>query len=346
MAKMPRYRIGDPKIDLMIQELVELAGGEKSNNDLIQEIVTSALRLAREYAERGDLKIANAALKEMRYAFSIFEPYRDQRKASIFGSARTAVDHPLYEHTKNMAGELVRNDWMVITGAGPGIMTAGIEGAGADMAFGVGIKLPFESATTQFLTGDQKLINFRYFFTRKLMFMKESSGFVLMPGGFGTMDEGFELLTLVQTGKMMSVPIVFLDEPGGDYWKRWENFVVDELLRDRYINEDDMDLFKVTNSIEEASKELVGFYSNYHSQRFVSGLLVLRMHNKLSDTELSALNKDFADIVESGEIERCKASKDEIEDEDNIDLHRIRFRFDKRHWAQVRRMIDRINQSV
>lgn len=345
MARMPRYRTGDPQIDTLIAELVELSGGDKNNNDLIQEIVTSAIRMSREHAERGDLKIANAALKEMRYAFSIFEPYREQPKASIFGSARTPVDHPLYEQTKLMAAELVKNDWMVITGAGPGIMTAGIEGAGAEMAFGVGIKLPFESASTQFLTGDQKLINFRYFFTRKLMFMKESTGFILMPGGFGTMDEGFELLTLIQTGKMPSTPIVFLDEPGGDYWKRWDDFIKAELLHDKYINEDDLDLYLVTDSVEEATKEMVNFYSNYHSQRFVAGKLVLRMRNELSDSTLKAINKDFASIIESGEIEKCETSREEMEDNDNVDLHRIRFKFNKRHWAQIRLMINLINEN-
>jgi len=344
MARMPRYRIGVPEIDEQISEIVELAGGETKNYDLIQEIVTSALRMSREHAERGDLKIASAALKEMRYAFSIFEPYRNQRKASIFGSARTAIEHPLYEHARSMAARLAKENWMVITGAGPGIMTAGIEGAGSEMSFGVGIKLPFESTTSQFLTGDPKLINFRYFFTRKLMFMKESSGFILMPGGFGTMDEGFELLTLIQTGKMIPSPIVFLDEPGGDYWKRWEAFIIDELLRDNYISEKDLNLFHISDSIEDAAQELFGFYRNYHSQRFVSGILVLRMKNAIPDNELRALNKDFAHIVASGEIERCEPSDDEVEDNDNLGLARIRFRFDKRSWADVRVLINRINE--
>lgn len=340
---MPRYRIGDPEIDSLIMELVDLAGGSQTNNDLIQEIVTSAIRLSREHAERGDLKIANAALKEMRYAFNIFEPYRAQRKASIFGSARTAVDHPLYEQAKSMATSLVEHEWMVITGAGPGIMTAGIEGAGSEMSFGVGIKLPFESTTSQFLTGDPKLINFRYFFTRKLMFMKESSGFVLMPGGFGTMDEGFELLTLVQTGKMIPVPIVFLDESGGNYWQRWEDFIKAELLEDNYISEQDLNLFLVTDSVEKAIEELTSFYRNFHSQRFVSGQLVLRMQKEISDSELAALNRDFAHIVVKGEIEKCTASQDEIDDNDHLNLARLRFQFDKRHWADIRVMINRLN---
>lgn len=344
MSRTPRYRMGDPQIDAMIAEIVDLAGGNKDNHDLVQELVTSSLRMCREQADRGDLKITSAALKEMRYAFNVFEPYRNQRKASIFGSARTSIDHPLYEQAKQIAAELVRHEWMVVTGAGPGIMTAGIEGAGQEMAFGVGIKLPFESTTSQFITGDPKLINFRYFFTRKLMFMKESSGFVLMPGGFGTMDEGFELLTLVQTGKMMSVPIVFLDESGGNYWKHWEDFIKAELLKDNYISEHDLNLFLVTDSVDDAIKELTTFYSNYHSQRFVAGKLVLRMKNALPDNILSALNKDFAHIIASGEIERCEPSDDEKRDNDNLGLARLRMHFDKRHWAHIRLLVNKINE--
>ncbi|HMS24867.1 MAG TPA: TIGR00730 family Rossman fold protein [Acidimicrobiia bacterium] len=344
MKRIPRYRIGDPEIDALISEIVQLAGGDERNNDLVQELITSALRMSRERADRGDLKIASAALKEMRYAFNVFAPYRNRRKASIFGSARTAIDHPLYDQARSMAAELVKNDWMVITGAGPGIMTAGIEGAGQEMAFGVGIKLPFESTTSQFITGDPKLINFRYFFTRKLMFMKESSGFVLMPGGFGTMDEGFELLTLVQTGKMIPTPIVFLDEPGGNYWKKWNEFIIAELLEDNYISETDLNLYLVTDSVVDAANEIKAFYNNYHSQRFVSGILTLRMKNAIPDAALAAFNKDFAHIIVTGEIERCEASDDEREDNDHLGLARLRMNFDKRHWADIRMLINKINE--
>ena len=175
------------------------------------------------------------------------------------------------------------------------------------------------------------------------MFMKESSGFVLLPGGFGTMDEGFELLTLVQTGKMMSVPIVFLDEANGDFWKYWQSFIERDLLGGNYISKEDLALFKVTDSVETAVSEITNFYSNYHSQRFVSGILVLRMKNEISDQSLEALNRDFSDIVVEGKIEKCEASKDEIEDNDNLELSRIRFKFNKHHWARVRMLIDKLN---
>src|SRR6266568_8120118 len=252
----------------MIGELVDRIGSAK-DADLIYEMIVSAARLARDRATRGDLKIANAALKEMRYAFSVFEPYREARKAAIFGSARTRRDDPLYEQTVALARELARADWMVITGAGPGIMEAGIEGAGAANSFGVSIRLPFEAATTQFLADDPKLVNFRYFFTRKVTFVKEAHAFVLLPGGFGTLDEAFELLTLVQTGKSVPAPIVLLDVPGGTYWLTWLEFMNRELRDRRYISPGDAELFCITDDVHVALTEVTGFYRNYHSLRFV-----------------------------------------------------------------------------
>lgn len=343
MARISRYRIGEEDIDNAIAELVDKAQGLNSNSDLIQEMITSTIRMARECGDRGDLKIANAALKEMRYAFNIFESYRDQKKASIFGSARTPVDHPLYDLARRLGAGLAQKDWMVITGAGPGIMTAGIEGAGSEMSFGVGIKLPFESTTSQFISGDPKLINFRYFFTRKLMFMKESSGFVLMPGGFGTMDEGFELLTLLQTGKMVSAPVVFLDEPKGNYWDRWQNFVSETLIGEHYVGENDTSLYLITKDADEAIEEMIHFYHNYLSQRFVDGILVLRMKRELPDDVVKSLNKDFKEIITLGEIEKCEISKEETKDKDNLDAFRLRMHFDKRHWASLRQIINIIN---
>src|SRR5213080_5165839 len=238
---MPRYRTGDADLDRQIADLIAHLG-DVDNSDLLFELIVSAVRLARDRATRGDLKIANSALKEMRYAFAVFEPYRSARKAAIFGSARTKRDDPLYEQTVALARELALADWMVITGAGPGIMEAGIEGAGAANSFGVSIRLPFEAASTQFLADDPKLVSFRYFFTRKVTFVKEAHAFVLLPGGFGTLDEGFELLTLVQTGKSVPAPIVLLDVPGGTYWLTWMQFVERELRDRNYISAEDIEL--------------------------------------------------------------------------------------------------------
>jgi uncharacterized protein (TIGR00730 family) len=341
MPRRARYRTDDPELDAAIAELVEKADGE--NADLVFELVVSAVRMARDHADRGDLKIANAALKEMRYAFHVFAPYRNERKLAIFGSARTQPDSPLYDQTRRLATAMAAHDWMVITGAGPGIMEAGLEGAGPDNAFGVSIRLPFEAATSQFISGDPKLINFRYFFTRKLEFVKEAHGFVLLPGGFGTMDETFELLTLVQTGKSEPGPIVLLDVPGGTFWASWRDFVERELVANGYIGKHDLNLMLITDDVELTVDEVIGFYANYHSQRYVEGILVLRLHRAPTDNELETLNDEFADIVARGRIERIDATPAERADDDHVDLDRIAFRFDRHNYARLRELIDRLN---
>jgi len=341
-VKLPRYRTGDPELDAAVAELVSQTARER-DADLIFELVASALRMARDGADRGDLKMANAALKEMRYSFHVFEAYRDQRKVAIFGSARTQPDDPLYDQARRFANAIAERDWMVITGAGPGIMEAGIEGAGPANAFGVSIRLPFESPSTQ-LASDLKLINFRYFFTRKLAFVKEADAFVLLPGGFGTMDEAFELLTLMQTGKAQPGPVVLLDTPGGTYWTGWLEFVRQELLADGYISPGDLSLLTVTDRVDDAVDELTRFFSNYHSQRFVDGRLVLRLHHAPDDATLAALSDEFADILRRGAIERVDVSDAEREDDDAVELGRIAFWFDRRDWARLGELIDRLNE--
>jgi uncharacterized protein (TIGR00730 family) len=340
--KLPRYRTGDPALDDDVAALVE-GVSDPENADLIFELVACALRLAKDGADRGDLKIANAALQEMRHAFSVFAPYRAARKVTIFGSARTQPEDPLYVQTRELAAAMAQLDWMVVTGAGPGIMEAGIEGAGAENAFGVSIRLPFETTTSQFIADDPKLMSFRYFFTRKLEFIKESDAFVLLPGGYGTLDEAFELLTLLQTGKAQSAPVIMLDVPGGTYWQDWGAFVEHELERPGYVSRDDNHLYCVTDSIETTVEEILRFYANYDSQRFVKGRLVLRMQHAPSAEELVALNRDFADIIARGEIEVIDATAEEIADDDHVDLARIAFRFDRHGWARLRVLIDRLN---
>lgn len=341
--KLPRYRTGDPKLDEEIALLIAHATKSEVNADLVFEIIVSALRMARDHADRGDVKIASAALKELRYSFSVFHPYRDQRKVSIFGSARTLPEDPLYDQTRRFAAAMAARSWMVITGAGPGIMSAGIEGAGAENAFGVNIRLPFEATTSEFIADDPKLINFRYFFTRKLTFLKESHGFALLPGGFGTLDETFELLTLVQTGKSMPVPIVLLDVPGGTYWQSFHEFIATELVGRSYVLPIDPDLGCVTDDIDTAVAEITGFYENYQSLRFVQGTLVMRMRRLPAPAEIDRLNKDFRDIVASGHIEVTGPSADEIEDDDHVDLARLAFRFNRAGWTRLRLLIDRLN---
>jgi hypothetical protein len=343
-VKLPRYRTGDADLDRDIAALVERAGGDPAGADQIFELIASSLRLARDGADRGDLKMANNALKEMRYSFHVFDPYRAERKIAIFGSARTRPDDPLYHQARDLAAAIAARDWMVITGAGPGIMEAGIEGAGAERAFGVSIRLPFESTESQFLADDPKLINFRYFFTRKVAFIKEADGFVLLPGGYGTLDEAFELLTLVQTGKAQPGPIVLLDVPGGTYWTDWSMFVRKELLARGYVSEDDLSLVLVTDDVDLAVDHVVGFFANYHSQRFVGGRLVLRLHHAPDDAALRALSEEFADIITRGTIERVDTSPTEQADDDMPDLPRIAFWFDRYGWSRLRLLLDRLNQ--
>lgn len=339
---LPRYRTGDATLDDEIAKLVDaVAPGHSS--DLVFEMIVTALRFAQDGANRGDLKIASSALKEMRYAFSVFAPYRASRKASIFGSARTKPDDPLYVQTQRLAAALADAGWMVVTGAGPGIMTAGIEGAGVENAFGVSIRLPFESSTSEFLADDPKLVHFRYFFTRKLSFVKESDAFVLLPGGFGTLDEAFETLTLIQTGKAQPAPVVLLDVPGGTYWKHWHGFVTAELLERGYLSPTDLDLLIVTDDVEVAVAEVRRFYANYHSMRFVGRDLVLRMTRAPDPEQLARLNAEFADIVETGEMTVSGPTPREERDGDELHLDRVKFRFDRYHWARLRRLIDALN---
>jgi hypothetical protein len=262
----------------------------------------------------------------------------------MFGSARTQPDDPLYDQARRFAAAISQRDWMVITGAGPGIMEAGIEGAGADRAFGVSIRLPFESVTSQLVAEDPKLINFRYFFTRKLAFIKEADGFVLLPGGFGTLDEAFELLTLVQTGKAQPGPIVLLDVPDGTYWSDWRTFVERELLARGYVSDHDLDMVFITDDVDAAVEEVVGFYANYHSQRFVDGRLVLRLQRAPNDARLQELTTEFADILARGEIERVSASPVEKADDDHVGLDRVALWFDRHGWARLRALIDRLNE--
>jgi uncharacterized protein (TIGR00730 family) len=342
---LPRYRTGEPDLDAAIAELVG-AAGITTDAPLVFELVASALRMQREEVGRRELKIANYTLKEMRYAFHVFAPYRDTRKISIFGSARIGRDQPAFDAARALAAAIVERGWMVITGAGPGIMEAGNEGAGRDASFGVNIQLPFEQTSNASIHGDPKNINFRYFFTRKLTFVKESDAFCLLPGGFGTMDESFELLTLLQTGKAYPMPVVLLDAPGSTYWENWRRFVDDELLANGLINEVDLCLVHITDDVGDAVAHVEAFYRNYHSMRYVGRRLVLRHVHPLRDDQISVLADEFGDIVASGTISRAEVSDAELADDDCVDLHRLAFRFDQFGHARLRQLIDRLNEMA
>jgi len=300
--------------------------------------------LARELTAVGDLKIANAALGEMAEAFRVFRPYRHIRKVTMFGSARTKPEDPVYVLARNLAARLAAADWMVVTGAGPGIMAAGLEGAGREHAFGVNIRLPNEEEANAFIAQDPKLVEMRYFFTRKLMLIKESHAYAILPGGFGTQDEAFELLTLLQTGKAEPAPVVMIETPGGTYWHAWLRFIEDEAIGAGWVSPDDRSLFKVTNTMEEASEEILGFYRNYHSCRWVGDLLVLRVQVQPSKAELADLNKRFGDIVIRGSIRSTGPFPPERDD--HPELPRLALRFDRWHYARLRMLIDAVNQCT
>jgi hypothetical protein len=263
----------------------------------------------------------------------------------MFGSARTRTDDPLYAQARELATELARAGWMLVTGAGPGIMAAGLEGAGPDKAFGINIRLPFEDAPNAFISGDPKLVEMKYFFTRKLMLLKESDGYAVLPGGFGTMDEAFELLTLLQTGKAEPSPLVFLDVPGGSYWRAWEQFVTDELSARGLISPDDTALYRITDDVACAAAEVLDFYRRYHSLRVVDDLTVMRLRTAPSDEKLAALNRDFADICTRGDIYRTEALPQERAGRDHVELPRIAFQFDRAHYGRLRQLIDALNRG-
>ena len=255
------------------------------------------------------MKLVNAALKEFVYSFKVFNGYREHRKVSIFGSARSTEADPNYEFTRRFAAAMAERGWMVITGAGPGIMAAGHEGAGAERSFGAAIRLPMEGEPNEFIEGDPKLINFKYFFTRKVTFLKESNAFALLPGGFGTLDETFELLTLMQTGKSDLHPIVLLEVPGGTYWQDWLAFIREDLGNRGLISDEDMCLIKHTHDIDEAVDEICGFYRNYHSQRYVDGSMVLRLQRLPSPGDLDRIAAAFSDILRTPEIKPVRAER-------------------------------------
>jgi uncharacterized protein (TIGR00730 family) len=338
--KKQPYSTGNAELDRLIEEFI----GELPERDrkLSHEIVTTSLKLAREQINTLDRKIVNSTLKELRHAFRVFHPYKGTRKVTIFGSARTQHGDDEYIAARDFSREIAKRGWMVITGAGPGIMEAGHEGAGSKLSFGANILLPFEAAPNPVIADDAKLINFKYFFTRKLTFIKEADAFVLLPGGFGTLDEAFELLTLIQTGKATMQPVVLLDRPGGTYWENFEKFLRDELLVRGYINEEDLSLYRLTHDPKEAVREIDGFYRTYHSQRVVGKKLVMRLNHEPSDKILEILAEEFADIMD-GEIRRVKATAAEVRDDDVPDLPRIAFRFNHAFTGRLRQMIDRLN---
>lgn len=311
-----------------------------------RELLRTAVDLVTQQPDTLDMKIASAALREMSDAFAMFGGVSDDPKVSVFGSARTQKDDPLYEAARLVAQRLAEKGWMVITGAGPGIMQAGMEGAGRDRSIGVSIRLPFEQGANPIIAGDQKYVSMKYFFTRKLMLIKESKGFVCLPGGFGTLDETFELLTLTQTGKGLPVPIVLLDVPGDPYWETVDDFVRDQLVGRGLVSSADRHLYLITDSVDVAVDEITGFYRNYHSMRYVGDTLIIRLQHAPSDAQLELLNAQFQHLCNHCTIQRATPYPPEVRDRDHLELHRISFTFGKHGYGDLRDLIDLCNTFV
>ena len=331
------------RLKRQIQELIASRGGGH-NEESVANIIENALKLLKDVEDSGDVRVIQTALRELRYAFKLFAPYAHVRKVAMFGSARTQPARQEYQQAFEFGRKVAAAGFMVITGAGPGIMQAGHEGAGPEMSFGASIRLPWEQSANPVIREDKKLVMFKYFFTRKLIFIRHSDAIALFPGGFGTMDEGYEALTLMQTGKSQLMPLVLIDRPGGTYWKTWDKQVREHLLRDELISPDDLNLYQITDNTDQAVKIITRFYRNFHSTRFVKDLFVIRLQHAPSDSALEAMNEDFADINTGPPIRRIEPMPEEREDNEHLELPRIAFKFNRRDYGRLRQLVDVLNQ--
>jgi len=313
--------------------------------DAIRRLRKAAENLPAEHTPEEDLKILSQTLRELRRAFTVFAPYRTQRKVTVFGSARTPRSAPAYQAAEQLGKAMADNGWFVVTGASTGIMEAGHRGAGRGRSMGINIMLPFEQSANEIIHGDEKLVTMKYFFTRKLMFVKECDAVVCLPGGFGTLDEAFEVLTLLQTGKRELMPLVFLDAPGGTFWKDWLAYVHKHLLDGKMIAAEDLSLFRVTESVDETVDEILRFYHVFDDMEYVNNRLVLRLKKPLAESKLGAMQRDFSDILNSGGFQQ----------ETNLQINgtttattpaRLVFHFNRRSLGRLRQLIDSINCSV
>ncbi len=331
--------------DARVRQLVADWGVNKTP-DLIEEMIVTALKIGRDEMGVADLKLINRSLKELRYAAKVFAPYTETRKIAVFGSARTPPDAIPFLMAEDFGRQIVRHHFMVITGGGDGIMGAAQKGAGRENSFGLNIRLPFEQRANPIIDGDGKLINFNYFFTRKLNFVKETHALALFPGGFGTMDEGFEVLTLMQTGKARIIPMVLLDEPKGRYWETWMKFVRDAMSGLGYISPEDFSLFKLCHTVEDAINEIVVFYKVYHSVRWVGDNLVIRILQPLRPEAIEKLNQKFGDMLREGKIVQGGPLPQEKNEPEIWELPRLVLKPHRRDFGRFRQLIDEINRSV
>ncbi len=340
MTKSPSHHVQSIQTDLtaLIEQLPSL-----EHQKWIERALSVIRRLSKEEIERLDWKILTTSMEDMERAFQIFYPYRHVRKVTIFGSARIAESTPEYKLAAEFARYLAEEGFMVMTGAGGGIMQAGNEGAGAENSFGLNIRLPFEQGSNPFIEGDPKLIDFKYFFTRKLFFLRESDAIALFPGGFGTQDEAFECLTLCQTGRSGPVPLVLIDRAGGTYWHEWDAYIRNNLIERGLVSPEDSSLYTITDDLEVAYEAINSFYRIYHSSRYVGDQLVIRLKTQISEDNVEELNNKFNDILVKGKIEKSQVLPEEIADE-TAELPRLLLYFNRRDSGRLYQLLATINQ--
>ena len=342
MAPERRYQLQSEEANRQLKAVLEELHIPGDARGFYAQLLTTVLKMDEDGADLGDLKIANSTLKELRYAFKIFSLYRNLPKVTVFGSARTPPESPISQQARRFAASMVNSGWMVVTGAGGGVMGAAQEGAGREASFGLNIRLPFEQEVNPWIVEDPKLIHFKYFFTCKLFFVKEASAACLCPGGFGTFDEAFEVLTLVQTGKTSIMPIVLLDVPGGEYWRHWEQFIQVQLLSQGLISPEDLHLFLITDDVEQAVAEIFAFYRVFHSARYVEDDLVFRLKHSLPPEALPALEEEFADILR-GPLKQQQGPFS-LEGDESPALWRLVIPFTRSRYGRLRKLIDAVNQ--
>jgi len=341
VADRSRYQLQNEAANRLIAELVEIAGIPADRRGYFQHLLTTVLKLHEDGTPTGDIKVTNTALKELRYAYKVFAPYRNVRKITVFGSARTPVTEDAAVAAREFGARMVQSGWMVVTGAGAGIMGAAQEGAGGEQSFGLNIRLPFEQEANPWIASDPKLITFKYFFTRKLFLVKEASAVALFPGGFGTMDECFELLTLMQTGKTGIVPVVLVEAGPKPYWRIWDRFVQGALIDRRLIDAQDVAFYRIVDRMEDAVAEVTNFYRVYHSSRIVGDNLVFRLRRALSDAGLEQIQREFEDILKGPVVQAPGPVPQELNE--FPERPRLIVPFNRSSYSRLRRFIDRLN---
>src|SRR3990167_1001532 len=322
---------------------IQLIAPNSPNISLYRDMILTVLRMAQDDRDRWNAKITLQTLRELEHAFRVLEQFKGRRKVTVFGSARTPIEHPLYGLARELGAALARSDLMVITGAGGGIMAAAHEGAGLDHSLGFNITLPFEQHANPTVNGTTNLLPFHFFFTRKLFFVKEADALVLCPGGFGTLDEALEVLTLIQTGKSPLVPVVLLDAPGGGFWQGALDFIRSQLEANRYILPTDLKLVRLVYSAEEAVEQINQFYGNFHSSRWLKREFVVRMNHPLSERALAHMQQAFASLRLSGEFQQLAYTGEDHDEPRFSHLTRLVFNFNGRDQGRLRELVDYIN---